>query len=249
MSAKSAASALFLVAGKSCRNMAAVIAAVLFLGSSRADIVITAPSGLAVGDKFRIVRLTTETTNGTSADITTYNNVANATAYSYGGVTVSWKAFASTSVADGSGNSINARTNIGAVNSDVYRLDGVKISTAANFYTGNHLAAASTANPAVFVWTGSDSDGTGKANYLLGVNASSLAGLSDQSGGGWVDWSQQDKNSQFGVWAVSQELTVVPEPGTMLLASLAAACGGGGVWWRKRKTAKNQAEPEPQAEV
>ena len=45
------------------------------------------------------------------------------------------------------------------------------------------------------------------------------------------------------------ELVSVPEPGTMLLASLAAACGGGGVWWRKRKTAKNQAEPEPQAEV
>ena len=38
MSAKSAASVLFLVAGKSCRNMAAVIAAVLFLGSSRADV-------------------------------------------------------------------------------------------------------------------------------------------------------------------------------------------------------------------
>ena len=45
------------------------------------------------------------------------------------------------------------------------------------------------------------------------------------------------------------QLVSVPEPGTMLLASLAAACGGGGVWWRKRKTAKNQAEPEPQAEV
>lgn len=248
MSAKSAASALFLVAGKSCRNMAAVIAAVLFLGSSRADIVITAPSGLAVGDKFRIVRLTTETTNGTSADITTYNNVANATAYSYGGVTVSWKAFASTSVADGSGTSINARTNIGAVSSDVYRLDGVKFSTAANFYTNTHLAAAYTGS-AVSVWTGSNSDGTGKVNYLLGVNASSLAGLSDQTGGGWVDWAQADKNSQFGVWAVSQELTVVPEPGTMLLASMAAAFGGGGAWWRKRKTAKNQAKPEPQAEV
>ena len=38
MSAKSAASDLFLVAGKSCRNMVAVIAALLFLGSSRADV-------------------------------------------------------------------------------------------------------------------------------------------------------------------------------------------------------------------
>ena len=248
MSAKSATPALFLLAGKSCRNMAVVIAAFLFLGSSRADIVITAPSGLAVGDKFRIVRLTTETTAATSADITTYNNVANVTAYSYGGVTVTWKAFASTSVADGSGTSINARTNIGALNSDVYRLDGVKVSTAANFYSDTHLAAVS-AGPAVKVWTGSNGDGTGYSGFILGGGGSAVGGFSDQTGGGWAVWSTQGQSDQYGVYAVSQELTVVPEPGTMLLASMAAACGGGGVWWRKRKTAKNQAKPEPQAEV
>ena len=38
MSVKSIAPVLFLVAGKSCRNMAAVIAVLLFLGSSRADV-------------------------------------------------------------------------------------------------------------------------------------------------------------------------------------------------------------------
>lgn len=59
--------------------------------------------------------------------------------------------------------------------------------------------------------------------------------------------------TQTAVTGTSQYLTyqlsAVPEPGTMLLASMAAACGGAGVWWRKRKNAKRQAEPKPIAEV
>jgi hypothetical protein len=59
--------------------------------------------------------------------------------------------------------------------------------------------------------------------------------------------------TQTAVTGTSQYLTyqlsAVPEPGTMLLASMAAACGGGGVWWRKRKKAKRQAEPKPRTEV
>ena len=30
-------------------------------------------------------------------------------------------------------------------------------------------------------------------------------------------------------------ITVVPEPGTLLLGAIAAACGGGGLWWRRKR--------------
>lgn len=45
--------------------------------------------------------------------------------------------------------------------------------------------------------------------------------------------------------------TAVPEPGTLILGSIAAACGGGGVWWRRRKSTKEMpaAYEAPKASV
>jgi len=41
---------------------------------------------------------------------------------------------------------------------------------------------------------------------------------------------------------------VVPEPGTLLLGSIAAACGGGGVWWRRKRKAAPVADETVAAE-
>ena len=45
--------------------------------------------------------------------------------------------------------------------------------------------------------------------------------------------------------------SAVPEPGTLILGSIAAACGGGGVWWRRRKNTKEMpaVDAAPKASV
>jgi len=210
MSAKSAAPALFLLAGKSCRNMAAVIAAFLFLGSSRADVYLA-------------------NLNPTNGNVT------------------------------------NPASNIvfNASQSDFVKVTGLKLFGA----TGQTISAK-------FSWDFStattliSSTEIASGEYLFNLsnlNYSSLYGnehplvLRDMTASGTGVQTTATSGSTFAAPGFSYnrtdgdilrfELVSVPEPGTMLLASLAAACGGGGVWWRKRKNAKNQAEPEPQAEV
>ena len=209
MSAKSAASDLFLVAGKSCRNMVAVIAALLFLGSSRADVYLA-------------------NLNPTNGNVT------------------------------------NPATNIifRASQSDFIKVTGLKLFGATgqtisakfswDFTTPTTLISSTESSSGEYLFDLSNlnyTNFTGDLRTLIlremiasGTGVQTTATDSAIAAPGFT-YSRTEGN------ILRFQLVSVPEPGTMLLASLAAACGGGGVWWRKRKTAKNQAEPEPQAEV
>ncbi len=98
-------------------------------------------------------------------------------------------------------------------------------------------------------------------NYLLRIKGPNISGNEFLSAGyNYNNTPTNTTNSAYGFSNATQtavtgsqyltyQLSAVPEPGTMLLASMAAACGGGGAWWRKRKNAKRHAEPKPIAEV
>ena len=210
MSVKSIAPVLFLVAGKSCRNMAAVIAVLLFLGSSRADVYLA-------------------NLNPTNGNVTTpaTNIIFNASQSDFIKVT-GLKLFGAT------GQTISAKfswdfttptTLISSTESSSgeYLFDLSNLNYT-NFYADEHPLVL---REMIASGTGVQTTATDSATYVA-------PGFS---------YTRTDGDE------LRFQLVSVPEPGTMLLASLAAACGGGGVWWRKRKTAKNQAEPEPQAEV
>ena len=210
MSVKSIAPVLFLVAGKSCRNIAAVIAAVLFLGSSRADVYLA----------------NLNPTNGNVTNPAT-NIVFDASQSDFVKVT-GLKLFGAT------GQTISAKFAWDFITATTL-ISSTEISSGEYLFNLSNLNYTSPyGNQHPLVLREMTASGTGVQTTATDSATYAAAGFT---------YSRTEGN------ILRFQLVSVPEPGTMLLASLAAACGGGGVWWRKRKTAKNQAEPEPQAEV
>ena len=200
-------------------------------GHLQADVVIAAPTGLAVGQQFRIMVVTTGTTQATSTDISTYNTfVASDTAntnYTYNGVTVAFSAWGSTAT-------VNAKDNIGWTTgnqTNVYRSTGVLISTAAAFLTANH-AAGVTDVPSNYIWTGTGIDGN-RAQELA-YNEPSL-GLSGNSNNGWTNVASAQKSTAYQMYGISGVLTVVPEPGTFILCGMSTTVLAAMMFFRWRR--------------
>jgi hypothetical protein len=211
---------------------------------TQAAVTLSTPSGLAAGDTFRFIFVTQGTITPTSADISTYDTFVNSQAggAQYQGATISWKSIISTLT-------IDARNHVGGfdTNVPVFGGDGTKI---ANSMTtngpGNGLWSTIfgapgngiLASPArgvdgtlvtgdVWVWTGSNSDGTRDATYHVGnstgltvngyVSTSGLpAGLS------WLDGNNGLSTTSNRVYGISEELTVIPEPSSLGLLALGA---------------------------
>ena len=112
--------------------------------------------------------------------------------------------------------------------SPVYRLDGAKIAN-----DGSDLYDNSIQNPVnigpdlavtdVFVWTGSNADGTpaGNGSYLNNGFNNPRIGVSFSTINNWISATDFPWSTELHVYAFSSELTAVPEPGTVFLACLA----------------------------
>lgn len=194
------------------------------------------PPGLNAGDRFHLLFVTRDLRNADSADISEFNDFVSIVADSAGiGPTtagIRWFAVASTPT-------INARDNA-FVQAPVYNMQGETLATGFDDMWDGTLSSAvnydeySTAIiPRHHVWTGSRSDGTGKAGQELGQIAAIVIGDLKLSDGRWLDASASHILVDWHLYALSEPLTMVPEPS--MLVTIGGAIAGVIAVWRSRR--------------
>jgi len=180
------------------------------------------------GDTYRLVFVTSTTTDATSTSIATYNtfvnNVADTSTIPTLG-TVNWSAIVSTAA-------VNANTNTGtasAGNVAIFLVDGTTIvaNTYTDLWDGTIDASISrdennAARTASSVWTGSISSGTKdtRPNGPLGTGTPAI-GSSNSATAAWiVNGTRIANTNSYPVYALSAPITIIPEPGAALIGSL-----------------------------
>ena len=201
------------------------------------------PPGLSPGDTYHIAFVTSGTRDAFSTDIDDYNAFVQAQALISGAITedwnVSWRAIGSTS-------SIDARDNA-VVTAPVFLLDGTLVASGATqMWSGNlqpssggiHLDQYGNDASGQYVWTGSFGDGSGfgDSNYELGGISGTTAGLSGQENGAWLgDNVHSSSHHLYPMYALSEVVTVVPEPTTFGMSLLFTGFGTVGGFARRRQ--------------
>jgi len=214
---------------------------------ARADLNIGTPSGLSIGDQFRIVFLTQSVTNANSGDIGYYNTFVNNDAVNqaggignnviYAGTVLTWSAIASTY-------DTSAIANIGSFGVPVYLASGTIVSpsdTQTGLWSGSLQAPINEFLTAPFffdtsVWTGTLPNGSSAGSFTLGSGSEfgSIPGLSNKSDQEWVETGATPSSFNSNMYGISQVLTAVPEPSTSVMV-LAGIAFGGYMVWRQRK--------------
>lgn len=219
---------------------------------ARADVV--APAGLAPGDTFQLVFVTSTTTTATSTTISYYDDFVNDVADSaglgtYNGASVSWLVLGST--ASSSANSTEPTTDT----APIYTLNGVEVAANASALWSGSLSAPIDINQDGSVdnedvWTGTNAGG-GVAYGIFPLGPSTFntccsgIGIDRFTNSNWTLSGEDEATGTFALYAISPVLTVpdlpAPEPATAAvlgvgLAGLAVA--------RRRRTVRN---PGPRA--
>jgi hypothetical protein len=206
------------------------ISTVTPLGASAAPI--TVPSDLNVGDKYRLVFVTSPVTAAVSSNINDYNAFVTATANSVPALAAlgtTWTAIASTI-------STNAHDNTGtnpavSTGTPIYRLDDTRVADDnSDLWDGDIqvpievLEDGTTVPVASFdrAWTGTDPYGFAASGGLGDVSNSLWVGSVFSDTMEWVYLYQEHDISMRRLYGISGELTVVPEPGAMILMGIGA---------------------------
>ena len=195
------------------------------------------PTGLNPGDTFRWVFVTSSGRSATSEDIDLYNAFVNGVAANENttitGVVgfssigqIDWKAIASAGTT-------NARDNIGYSDAGIYTPMGDLVAAGtSDLWDGGPLShpidvteKGDVVGEHYYVWTGTMPDGAGASMTTLGyqwwvptsVNTHGTAGVSNSQ---WI-YTDNTFNSwaELEFYAISEELTVVPLPSTLILAA------------------------------
>ncbi len=204
---------------------------------------ITAPTGLNPGDIYRLVFVTSTTGIATSSNIADYNAFVTSVAAGIpelASLGTTWSVIGSTA-------SVAARDNTGtnpnvATGSPIYRLDDVRIANNNTDLWDGGIAQSLMVNESGgqvsqdYAFTGSLLDGQPHARYPLGsISGASNLGRTDLLVG-WVDASFDSPSALHRFYAISGELTVVPEPSTLLLVGIGATVfAGWGLRSRSRR--------------
>lgn len=228
------------------RLMLASSAVWFAIGSTcRADLSLI-PQGLSPGDQYRLMFVTSTTTQGTSSDVSYYDSFVSAAATAAGlnfidGQSVTWQAIVSTPTVDANDSSRLSASS----NAPIYRVDGVEIaSNGANLWQASgYLLAALDVNEfgnyqSSYVWTGTNFNGFGSPDYQLGTAQSfpvdAEIGISTTTDGQWTQYEPTFQKDAFSVYAVSSILIVAaPEPSTLIVVAIAIPMGLG-YWWLRR---------------
>ena len=218
----------------------------------------------APGDTYRLIFVTSTTTDATSTDISTYNAFVQGVANAAGLGSVSWSAVGSTAT-------VSARDNTGTAGpggSPIVLMDGITVIATdnADFWDGIMVTLVGAGNNPVTgdpsvdhgrgiyldengvdqgaddrVFTGTNGDGTASGQPLGAVGNVSTGSMGSGFPAifwGWnagesTRWTQDFSVAGTGqqeMYAISETLTVIPEPSALALALL----GGLGLIRRRR---------------
>ena len=206
---------------------------------------------VAPGETFRWVFVTSGTTDATSSDISYYNefvnHAADIVATPITGVLgksniaqIEWKAIASTE-------SVYAIDNIGASPAGIYTPPSDLVATGTlDLFDGDILAPIMfTENVTLYsgqVWTGTNTQGRSDPLFSLGgaIFGASFYGYSDQFGPGWIKTGTDLQTEKYPVYAISEELSVVPVPGALILTATGLLSMLGLKRWRRKHQVPSQ---------
>ena len=198
---------------------------------------ITVPAGLSYGDTYRLVFVTSMTTDGTDPDIAFYNQFATDAANAQAGLAAlgtSWTAIISSTTVD-------ARDNTGTVpftdgaGIPIYLVDGAtKVADSyADLWDGtidNPIdvfetgATWTSADTVAAVWTGSNADGTAFAGRSVGDAIIEFGRINlGETDFHWAAAGTNTTNTQRRLYALSGEITVVPAPSAAAFLSIGCA--------------------------
>ena len=200
--------------------------------------IVTTPSGLSVGQQFRLVFVTSGQRDATSTDIADYNAFVDIA----GDIAIAsdWKAIASTET-------VNARDNTGTTGDGgvpIYNLAGELV---ANHYADlwdesiqNFINVDEFGNdPDYWVWTGTT--GLGLTSQHLG-GATGTYGTTDDTEDIWMFEDIVGTSTELHFFGLSDIFTVpsadpIPEPASVITWTLLGIVGWVGTWWNRRRKA------------
>ena len=184
------------------------------------------PTGLNLGDQYRLVFVTSTTTAATSSDIDFYNTFVNtAAALNSDLAGISWTAIASTADDDARDNTSTTGTGVG-----IYLLNDTVFASNYTALWGtnieNPLQIDESGNNSgnISVWTGSTTSGTEDVDSLgdsiVNYGANRFYN-SVPNAGYWISRNFSAANTTSNsLYAMSELLTVVPEPSSTALLGL-----------------------------
>ena len=202
------------------------------LGGTATAVPTTVPTELNPGDQYRLVFVTSTTIgNARSTNIAVYNTFVASVAESNNDLKAlgtTWMAIASTTAVDARD---NTSTNPGtAVGVPIYLLNDTRLAKNNADLWDNALPQSPSitedgSDLDTEVWTGSTFQGIGFDGRELGSTPTAQRGCSGAVSGAWMACgSAINSNLSRSMYAISANLTVVPEPSTaLLLASGLAA--------------------------
>ena len=235
------------------------------VGLAQAGALMT-PTGLVTGDQFRVIFVTPGTTDATSADIATYDAfvTAQASGATYNGVLVNWRAVGSTSTVNAIDHIGTAAISGVYLNDGITKVaSSTDNATDGLWSSSGGLLAQPTKDlsgqsySGVFVWTGTNGIGT-VYNTVAGGNF----GLGSTSNGNgyfpevrtevgivpgttihnWVEaggiTGVHPTTNTYQMYGISEVLTVVPEPSSLLSSGLGILVVALGRYSRKQKFVK-----------
>ena len=197
---------------------------------SLADPITVVPTGLSLGEQYRLAFVTSTTRDATSSNIADYNAFVTATANAVpelAALGITWKAIGSTITVDAQD---NTHTNLAldGLGVPIYLLnDTLFVSNNDDLWAPspvNHSSLGVTENGSspgpLLVWTGTNTYGTTEPPYQLGEGNPAL-GYSPSTSAGWIWGNYPSEEEEHHFYAVSDTtMTVIPEPGTATLLVL-----------------------------
>jgi hypothetical protein len=198
------------------------------------------PPGLKAGDTYRLVFITDATTTGNDTNIADYNAFVTGEANSNPGLAAlntAWTALLST-------NAVNVLDNSGLSPSDsttlFYHTQGQLLATGvfngdSGLYDSGdgfdaHGALIYDANGSApaqkLAWTGTLA-AQAQTDFFSVGGLLVVAGDSTTTDGGWSSSDAYPATRAFGVYAVSDTLSVTPEPSTLIICGAALAAFAG----------------------
>jgi hypothetical protein len=202
---------------RAARALAGSFAIALTSGAAQAALI--TPPGLQPGDTYQLAFVTSGTFKATSGDIAEYDALVQAAAAAAGMGSVTWRVIGSTLGVSAIDHAV--------VSAPVYNMNGALVATGfTDFWDGDHaddldydeFNAARNFN----VWTGTLGTGaSGGSGAALGEAQPWWGESTLNASQSWTQHDRQDNSVDYALYALSEPLTVVPEPGIVWLLAVA----------------------------